>query len=233
VEQTKFYNQDLGVVYQVLLTLSTQILGYALAGATRQYLVRPSGMIWPATLVSTAMFRALHKNENKPANGWRISPSKFFLVVFCGSVAFYFLPGLLMPALSNFSVITWFAPDNVVVANLVSTWLRGRTWVMLTATVWYVLWTWTVPCDFRLGTNRIHWISISHTVLGSIKHYRRASRSHVDRGSNNVYVAPRLIEDASLTIIQITPMSCIHLTCRSCHLQSSITRASRTTSAKS
>jgi hypothetical protein len=66
------------------------------------------------------MFRALHKNENKPANGWRISPSKFFLAVFSGSVAFYFLPGLLMPALSNFSVITWFAPNNVVVANLVS-----------------------------------------------------------------------------------------------------------------
>jgi hypothetical protein len=31
---------------------------------------------------------------------------------------FYFLPGLLFPALSYFSVITWFAPKNVVVANL-------------------------------------------------------------------------------------------------------------------
>ncbi|KAF2872129.1 OPT oligopeptide transporter protein-domain-containing protein [Massariosphaeria phaeospora] len=117
VEQTKFYHQDLGVVYQVLLTLSTQILGYALAGLTRQYLVRPSGMIWPYTLVSTAMFTTLHKDENKPADGWTISPSKFFLVVFSGSVAFYFLPGLLMPALSYFSVITWFAPKNVVVSN--------------------------------------------------------------------------------------------------------------------
>lgn len=120
MEQTKFYHQDLGVVYQILLTLSTQILGYALAGLTRQYLVRPSGMIWPSTLVSTAMFTALHKDENKPANGWTISPSKFFLRVFVGSVAFYFLPGLLMPALSYFSVITWFAPKNVVIANLVS-----------------------------------------------------------------------------------------------------------------
>ncbi|KAF2016108.1 OPT-domain-containing protein [Aaosphaeria arxii CBS 175.79] len=118
VEQTKFYHQDLGIAYQVLLTLSTQILGYALAGLTREYLVRPSGMIWPSTLVSTAMFTALHKNENKPANGWTISRSKFFLYVFGGSVAFYFLPGLLMPALSTFNVITWFAPKNVVIANL-------------------------------------------------------------------------------------------------------------------
>jgi hypothetical protein len=119
VEQTKFYHQDLGVTYQILLTLSTQILGYALAGLTRQYLVRPSGMIWPTTLVSTAMFTALHKEQNKPANGWKISRSKFFIAVFLGSAAFYFLPGLLMPALSYFSVITWFAPNNVVVANLV------------------------------------------------------------------------------------------------------------------
>ncbi|KAF2661214.1 OPT-domain-containing protein [Lophiostoma macrostomum CBS 122681] len=118
VEQTKFYHQDLGVTYQILLTLSTQILGYALAGLTRQYLVRPSGMIWPATLVSTAMFSALHKDQNKPADGWTVSRSRFFVLVLCGSFAFYFLPGLLMPALSYFSVITWFAPNNVVVANL-------------------------------------------------------------------------------------------------------------------
>ncbi len=45
---------------------------------------------------------------------------RFFLYVFFGSVAFYFLPGLLIPALSYFNVITWFAPQNVVVANLVS-----------------------------------------------------------------------------------------------------------------
>lgn len=106
-------------MYQVLLVLSTQILGYSLAGLTRRYLVRPSGMIWPATLVSTSMFTALHQEVNKPANGWTISPRKFFGRVFMGGVAFYFLPGLLFPALSSFNVITWFAPRNVIVANLV------------------------------------------------------------------------------------------------------------------
>ncbi|OCK83299.1 OPT-domain-containing protein [Lepidopterella palustris CBS 459.81] len=118
VEQTQFYHQNLGVSYQILLTLSTQILGYALAGLTRRYLVHPSGMIWPGTLMSASMFSTLHKEEEKPANGWRTTRSKFFLAVFGGSVAFYLLPGLLMPALSYFNVITWFAPENVVVANL-------------------------------------------------------------------------------------------------------------------
>jgi len=77
-------------------------------------------MIWPSTLASTTMFTSLHKEENKVADGWRISRSKFFLWVVFGSVAWYFLPGLLMPSLSYFNVITWFAPKNVVIANLVS-----------------------------------------------------------------------------------------------------------------
>lgn len=118
VEQTKFYKQEASITYQLLLILSTQILGYTFAGLSRRFLVRPSGMIWPSTLMSAAMFATLHKEENKPANGWRISRWNFFYVVFIAAFLFYFIPGLLMPALSYFNVITWFAPKNVVVANL-------------------------------------------------------------------------------------------------------------------
>ncbi|OLN97303.1 Glutathione transporter 1-like protein 1 [Colletotrichum chlorophyti] len=118
VEQSKFYHQEATITYQLLLILSTQILGYAFAGLTRRFLVRPSGMIWPGTLMSAAMFGTLHKEENRIADGWRISRWKFFYLVWFGGFAFYFLPGLLMPCLSYFNVITWFAPKNVVVANL-------------------------------------------------------------------------------------------------------------------
>ncbi|KAI8629219.1 OPT-domain-containing protein [Xylariaceae sp. FL1651] len=118
VEQTQFYKQDASILYQLLLTLSTQILGYTFAGLTRRFLVRPSGMIWPGTLMSAAMFTTLHKEQNEIANGWRISRWNFFYVVWTCAFLFYFLPGLLMPALSYFNMITWFAPNNVVVANL-------------------------------------------------------------------------------------------------------------------
>ncbi|KAM7199902.1 OPT oligopeptide transporter domain containing protein [Naviculisporaceae sp. PSN 640] len=118
VEQTQFYKQEATIPYQLLLTLSTQILGYTFAGLTRRFLVRPSGMIWPGTLMSAAMFTTLHKEENKEANGWRISRWNFFYIVCFSSFIFYFLPGLLFPALSYFNVVTWFAPNSVVVANL-------------------------------------------------------------------------------------------------------------------
>jgi len=116
-----FYKQETTILYQILLVLSTQILGYAVAGMTRRFLVRPPSMIWPGILMSTAMFTTLHKNENKPADGWLVSRWRFFLYVFVGSFAFYFLPGMLIPALSYFNVITWFAPENVVIANLFGT----------------------------------------------------------------------------------------------------------------
>ncbi len=118
VEQTRFYKQDVSIIYQLLLILSTQILGYTFAGLTRRFLVRPGGMIWPGTLMSAAMFTTLHKEENIVANGWRVTRWRFFFIVWTSAFFFYFLPGLLMPALSYFSVITWFAPKNVVVANL-------------------------------------------------------------------------------------------------------------------
>ncbi|MCJ1472536.1 hypothetical protein MMC13_001185 [Lambiella insularis] len=118
VEQTQFYHQEVSIVYQVLLTISTQVLGYAFAGLTRRYLVRPASMIWPGTLMSTAMFTTMHKSENKIANGWRITRWRFFILVWSAAFLWYFLPGLLVPALSYFSVVTWFAPKSVVLANL-------------------------------------------------------------------------------------------------------------------
>ncbi len=118
VEQTHFYKQEVTLTYQILLILSTQIIGYAFAGLSRRFLVRPGGMIWPSTLMSAAMFNTLHKDENKTANGWTMTRWKFFFIVWLGAFGFYFLPGLLFPALSYFSVITWIWPKNVVVANL-------------------------------------------------------------------------------------------------------------------
>jgi len=118
VEQTQFYNQKVSITYQLLLILSTQILGYTFAGLTRRFLVRPGGMIWPGTLMSAAMFTTLHKEENTIANGWKITRWRFFFTVWICAFLFYFLPGLLFPALSYFSVVTWFFPKSVVVANL-------------------------------------------------------------------------------------------------------------------
>lgn len=52
--QRIFYNQHWGAAYQLMLVISTQMFGFSLAGICRRFLVWPSSMIWPATLVNTA-----------------------------------------------------------------------------------------------------------------------------------------------------------------------------------
>ena len=159
------YRCDRGAAYQILLAVSTQILGYGFAGLTRRFLVRPAAMIWPGTLMSTAMFTTMHKEKNEPANGWTVSRYRFFVYVWAGAFAWYFLPGLLFPALSYFNVITWFAPKNVVVANLVRDQpLEPR--IPLIHLVWRCIRTWIVSHDVRLGTDCIYWISPAHALVG-------------------------------------------------------------------
>lgn len=51
--------------YQILLALSTNLMGFGLAGLTRRFLVYPSFCLWPASLVTIALNSSLH-NGNLP-----------------------------------------------------------------------------------------------------------------------------------------------------------------------
>lgn len=180
VEQHKFYGQDVPILYQILLTVSTQILGYAFAGLTRRFLVRPAAMIWPGTLMSSAMFTTMHRNKNKKANGWTISRYRFFIIAWTCAFAWYFLPGLLAPALSYFSVITWFAPENVVVSNLVSCSPLCPIIRWLIRLVWCGVWSRAVSPDFRLGANCVHRFAITYPLVGGRQCCWRSRNNNVD-----------------------------------------------------
>ncbi|CAK7890711.1 oligopeptide transporter 1 [[Candida] anglica] len=116
--QNKFYLQDYGWGFDILLILSTQCIGFGLAGVTKKVLVESPSMIWPQNLVATTFLTNMHVNENHPANGWRISRLLFFLFVFIGSFVWYWFPGYIFQALSYFSWITWIAPKNVIVNQI-------------------------------------------------------------------------------------------------------------------
>ncbi|CEL58319.1 Glutathione transporter 1 OS=Schizosaccharomyces pombe (strain 972 / ATCC 24843) GN=pgt1 PE=1 SV=1 [Rhizoctonia solani AG-1 IB] len=115
--QRLFYQQYWGATYQLALVVSTQMFGFSLAGICRRFLVWPSSMIWPATLVNTALFNTLHSTYGREEDG-RTSRERFFTLAFIGSAAWYFLPGYLFTALSNFTWVCWIAPDNLIVNAL-------------------------------------------------------------------------------------------------------------------
>ena len=86
--QDLYYHQDIGPLGGVLLILSTQLLGFGLSGMVYSLLVRPSKMVWPATLVPISLFNTLHGDSS--ALTW--SRLRFFRLAFLAIFAWQFFP---------------------------------------------------------------------------------------------------------------------------------------------
>ncbi|OCF33178.1 OPT family small oligopeptide transporter [Kwoniella heveanensis BCC8398] len=108
-----YWNRDFGPGFSFIYLLTTQSLGFGLAGLSRRWLVYPAALIWPSTLSSTVLFRALHEpQDHTPANGWTITRYKYFGYLTLGAFAWFWLPDYLWTSLSTFAFVTWIAPKN-------------------------------------------------------------------------------------------------------------------------
>ncbi|CAH2355444.1 oligopeptide transporter 2 [[Candida] railenensis] len=115
-----FYgNQWVTWGYQVLLSLSTNFLGFGFAGVLRRFACYPVKAIWPTLLPTLALNRALLSPERKEnINGWTISRYYFFFSTFGGSFLYFWFPNYLFGALSYFNWMTWIKPDNFNLAMI-------------------------------------------------------------------------------------------------------------------
>ncbi|KAJ9101471.1 hypothetical protein QFC19_005122 [Naganishia cerealis] len=115
--QRFFYNQTTdngwGYGYQIMLVISTQMIGFC--GLYRKMLVWPSAMIWPSTLVNTALFNTLHSVEDEGAREGKnrsMSREKFFAVSTSAAFVWSWFPNYLASFLQYFDWVTWIAPNN-------------------------------------------------------------------------------------------------------------------------
>ncbi|THH17151.1 hypothetical protein EW146_g3620 [Bondarzewia mesenterica] len=84
--QRVYYNQEYNFIYQWMVVMSTQLIGYSIGGIARRFLVAPPSMIWPANLVSCALFNTLHsQNYAGIGNRGGISRERFFVYGFIAS----------------------------------------------------------------------------------------------------------------------------------------------------
>ncbi|KAJ7203881.1 OPT-domain-containing protein [Mycena pura] len=110
--------------YQVLVALSTNFIGYGLAGLTRRFLVYPASAIWYNNLSIIALNGAFHAEKETVANGWRISRMRWFVCCFGAmfgvpsNQVYFFFPDFIFQALSYFNWMTWIAPDNISLAAI-------------------------------------------------------------------------------------------------------------------
>ncbi|KAL7816243.1 OPT domain-containing protein [Trichoderma gracile] len=115
----QFFNQRWAINfgYQILIALSSNFIGYSLAGICRRFLVYPSYCVWPQALVTIALNSAFHTEGNSPALGpfgkmWRMSRFKFFFYAFTLMFVYFWFPNYIFQALGIFSWMTWIAPNN-------------------------------------------------------------------------------------------------------------------------
>ena len=86
---------------QWLLVMSTQLIGFSIAGICKRILVAPASMIWPENLAAAALFNTLHAQDTTDTTrSWHgISRDRFFIYVFIG----YFFYSQLSSSFSIFS----------------------------------------------------------------------------------------------------------------------------------
>ncbi|KAI3403216.1 hypothetical protein KGF56_003986 [Candida oxycetoniae] len=118
VSMNKFYNVDFGVGFAIVAILSTNMIGFSMGGLIRKFVVDSPSAIWPQNLVTCTFLTNMHINENHPANGWHISRLWFFLIVFIVGFIYYWIPGYMFAALSNFSWITWIKPKSPIINQI-------------------------------------------------------------------------------------------------------------------
>jgi len=120
VLQKVFYHDEKSFLAGMLLVLTTQITGFALAGSLRRFLVYPAHMVWPSNLMVVSVFRSLHSAADVQEEG-RMSRMRYFSIVTFASFVYYWIPGFLFPTIGTLAWICWIAPNNIALAQITGT----------------------------------------------------------------------------------------------------------------
>ncbi|PWN53995.1 putative oligopeptide transporter [Violaceomyces palustris] len=157
-----FYNDPRDVGFAILFVLTSQIIGFGLAGMCRRFLVWPASMIWPQNLVSATILNTLHAEEE--VTDGSMTRFRFFSVVSAAAFFFYFLPGFLFQALSTFNWVCWIWPENIPV-NVVFGVAGGLglsvltfDWTQITYIGSPLITPWWAECNIFAGFIGIIWI---------------------------------------------------------------------------
>ncbi|KAF9359860.1 hypothetical protein BGX26_011237 [Mortierella sp. AD094] len=153
--QKLFYASEKPFIAGMLLVLTTQVFGFAIAGAIRRFLVHPAHMIWPQTLVVASLFRSLHSTHAQESTN-RMSRMRYFLLVSGGMFLYYWLPGFIFPTIGVLSWVCWIAPNNIVLAQLTGSYGLGigtvaLDWAAVSGYVYPLVTPWFAQVNILVG----------------------------------------------------------------------------------
>jgi hypothetical protein len=108
-----YFHTTLSATASIVLLLTTQCIGFGLAGMVHNLLVSPPAMYWPSTLVVVQLFTTLYPTPSTTSSASSIRTQRIltakrfqvFLAIFVAVFLYQFLPFLLFPTLTSISVL--------------------------------------------------------------------------------------------------------------------------------
>jgi OPT oligopeptide transporter protein len=111
--QKLYYGIVPNAVVAILLLLSSQLLGYGMAGVLRKSLVYPTKMLWPSILPLSSLIETLHRDKSEMRKKFNL-----FWVIFGVVAVWELFPQYTMPALTGVSFFCLANRKNLVFTNI-------------------------------------------------------------------------------------------------------------------
>ncbi|KAF9563040.1 hypothetical protein EC968_005034 [Mortierella alpina] len=110
-----FLNFRINALGSLMLIITTQSVGYGMAGMLRRYLVYPAEMVWWSNLVQVVFYNTMHNTDEfknvRLVRGW--SRMKFFWIVAAVTFIYQFIPQWIAPLLVYFDWLCWIKPFDM------------------------------------------------------------------------------------------------------------------------
>ncbi|KAI8803759.1 OPT oligopeptide transporter protein-domain-containing protein [Cladochytrium replicatum] len=105
-------NDKIDFVQSFFWVITTQLVGFGMAGLARRFIVKPAAMLWPGILSQTALFVSLHKPDLK-LNTWKMSRFSFFWIALGGIFVYELIPNIFATALQAVALLCLFSSSNI------------------------------------------------------------------------------------------------------------------------
>lgn len=103
----------------IMLTLSSNLMGFGLAGLYRVFLVYPAKLIYWSNLPQIRLSRSLVDPEPKEKiNGWTLSGQTVFWITSVIFFCWYWVTGFIIPFFSYFDWMCWINPNDPHLINI-------------------------------------------------------------------------------------------------------------------
>ncbi|KAF9550275.1 hypothetical protein EC957_001182 [Mortierella hygrophila] len=107
-----FLDYRINAFGSLVMIITTQCVGYGMAGMLRKYLVYPAEMVWWSNLVQVVFYNTMHNTDDfkrvRLVRGW--TRMKFFWIVAGCCFLYQLLPQWIAPILVYFDWVCWIRP---------------------------------------------------------------------------------------------------------------------------